>query len=123
MEPPILNRPEGEQHCRNANHRRHRGIEMMIALEESLVGIVGMGMFQRRKRKWHEKESSRRNLSTTLRHFANQCSEPSFPWPSAPSPGSAPSTSLTGSARLIQTSALSSAARGGPATKRSGRAA
>ena len=64
-----------------------------------------------------------RNLSTTLRHFANQCSEPSFPWPSAPSPGSAPSTSLTGSARLIQTSALSSAARGGPATKRSGRAA
>ena len=65
----------------------------------------------------------RRNLSTTVRHFANQCSEPSFPWPSAPSPGSAPSTSLTGSARLIQTSALSSAARGGPATKRSGRAA
>ena len=64
-----------------------------------------------------------RNLSTTLRHFANQFSEPSFPWPSAPSPGSAPSTSLTGSARLIQTSALSSAARGGPATKRSGRAA
>ena len=65
----------------------------------------------------------RRNLSTTVRHFANQVSEPSFPWPSAPSPGSAPSTSLTGSARLIQTSALSSAARGGPATKRSGRAA
>ena len=64
-----------------------------------------------------------RNLSTTVRHFANQVSEPSFPWPSAPSPGSAPSTSLTGSARLIQTSALSSAARGGPATKRSGRAA
>ena len=65
-----------------------------------------------------------RNLSTSLRHLANQFSEPSFPWPSAaPSPGSAPSTSLTGSARLIQTSALSSAARGGPATKRSGRAA
>ena len=67
--------------------------------------------------------ASERNLSTTLRHFTNQVSEPSFPWPSAPSPGSAPSTSLTGSARLIQTSALSSAARGGPATKRSGRAA
>ena len=64
-----------------------------------------------------------RNLSTILRHFVNQVSEPSFPWPSAQSPGSAPSTSLTGSARLIQTSALSSAARGGPATKRSGRAA
>ena len=68
-------------------------------------------------------EQGMRNLSTTVRHFANQVSEPSFPWPSAPSPGSAPSTSLTGSARLIQTSALSSAARGGPATKRSGRAA
>ena len=70
-----------------------------------------------------ERALARRNLSTTVRHFANQVSEPSFPWPSAPSPGSAPSTSLTGSARLIQTSALSSAARGGPATKRSGRAA
>ena len=69
------------------------------------------------------KSTLNRNLSTPLRHLVNQFSEPSFPWPSAPSPGSAPSTSLTGSARLIQTSALSSAARGGPATKRSGRAA
>ena len=65
-----------------------------------------------------------RNLSTILRHFTNQFSEPSFP--STPLPSAAasrPSTALTGMGRLIQTSAASSAALGGPATKRSGRAA
>ena len=66
----------------------------------------------------------KRNLPTTLRHVTSQCSEPSFPslsWPSAAC--LLPSTALTGSGRLIQTSAESTAARGGPATKRSGRAA
>ena len=65
-----------------------------------------------------------RNLPTILRHVTNQFSEPSFP--SAPLPSAAaspPSTALTGMGRLIQTSAASSAARGGPATKRSGRVA
>ena len=32
MEPLILIRPEGEQHCTNANHRRHRGVKMIDAL-------------------------------------------------------------------------------------------
>ena len=65
-----------------------------------------------------------RNLPTTLRHVTSQCSEPSFPSPSRPSAACLlPSTALTGSGRLIQTSAESTAARGGPATKRSGRAA
>ena len=52
-----------------------------------------------------------RNLPTLLRHFTNQFSEPSFLW-SAPPTGSALSTAVTGSARLIQTSAGSWAARG-----------
>ena len=92
-------------------------IERLQRLSVAVVGASGTGS------PLIEQLVRLRNLSTTLRHFANQFSEPSFPWPSAPSPGSAPSTSLTGSARLIQTSALSSAARGGPATKRSERAA
>ena len=64
-----------------------------------------------------------RNLPTTLRHFTNQFSDPSFLAPSPSAGTSAPSTGLTARGRLIQTSAASSAARGGPATKRSGRAA
>ena len=64
-------------------------------------------------------ELSKRNLPTTLRHFPVQFSDPSFP----PWAGSAPSTAVTGSARLIQTSTGSSGALGGPPTKRSGRAA
>ena len=60
-----------------------------------------------------------RNLPTTLRHFPVQFSDPSFP----PLAGSAPSTAVTGSARLIQTSTGSFAALGGPPAKRSGRAA
>ena len=64
-------------------------------------------------------EHCQRNLPTTLRHFPIQFSEPSFP----PLAGSAPSAAVTGSARLIQTSTGSSAALGGPPTKRSGRAA
>ena len=32
MEPSILSRPESEQRCRDAHHRRHRGIEMVDAL-------------------------------------------------------------------------------------------
>ena len=64
-----------------------------------------------------------RNLPTTLKHFTNQFSDPSFLAPSPSAGTSAPSTGLTARGRLIQTSAESSAARGGPATKRSGRAA
>ena len=64
-----------------------------------------------------------RNLPTTLRHFTNQFSDPSFLAPSPSADTSAPSTGLTARGRLIQTSVASSAARGGPATKRSGRAA
>ena len=63
--------------------------------------------------------SGNRNLPTTLRHFPVQFSDPSFP----PLAGSAPSTAVTGSARLIQTSTGSFAALGGPPTKRSGQAA
>ena len=70
-------------------------------------------------RYYSEAFSQHRNLPTTLRHFPIQFSEPSFP----PLAGSAPSIAVTGSARLIQTSAGSSAAFGGPPTKRSGRAA
>ena len=65
------------------------------------------------------REPTSRNLPTTLRHFPVQFSDPSFP----PLAGSAPSTAVTGSARLIQTSTGSSGALGGPPTKRSGRAA
>ena len=67
--------------------------------------------------------SSLRNLPTTLRHFTNQFSDPSFLAPSPSADTSAPSTGLTARGRLIQTSVASSAALGGPATKRSGRAA
>ena len=63
-----------------------------------------------------------RNLPTTSRHFTNQFSDPSFLAPSPSAGTCAPSTGLTARGRLIQTSAESSAARGGPATKRSGRA-
>ena len=63
--------------------------------------------------------TSKRNVPTILRHYPVQFSDPSFP----PSVGSAPSVDVTGSARLIQTSTGSSAALGGPPTKRSGRAA
>ena len=60
-----------------------------------------------------------RNLPTIVRHLSIQFSELSFP----PLGGSAPSSAVTGSARLIQTSAGSLAALGGPPTKRSRRAA
>ena len=60
-----------------------------------------------------------RNLPTTVRHFPIQFSEPSFP----PLADSAPSTAVTGSAGLIQTSSGSFTALGGPPTKRSGWAA
>ncbi len=62
--------------------------------------------------------SGSRNLPTSLRHLPIQFSESS----SLPCPGSCPSAAVTGSARLIQTSTGGSAAFGGPATKRSGRA-
>ena len=56
--------------------------------------------------------------------FAIQFSALSFPVSSTPSfPAFPSSTALTGSGGLIQTSSGSSAALGGPATKRSGRAA
>ena len=65
-----------------------------------------------------------RKLSTIVRHFTSQFSDRSFPSPPSPSPASsAGSTAQTGSGGLIQTSAEGSAAWGGPATKRSGRAA
>ncbi len=72
--------------------------------------------------RWRAKRvyvDSVRNLPTTLRHMTIQFSEPSF----RPLAGSAPSAAVTGIARLIQTSAGSSAALGGPPTKRLGRAA
>ena len=61
---------------------------------------------------------SHRNLPTTLRHFSVQSSDRSFPR----SADFAPSVAVTRSARLIQMSAGSFAGRGGPRTKRSGRA-
>ncbi len=61
-----------------------------------------------------------RNLPTIVRHLPIQFSEPSI---SPPAAGPAALADVMGSARLIQTSSGSSAALGGPPTKRSGRAA
>ena len=94
---------------------------MTNELAEIIVELLTNGAFDDLSHDvhFHELSYQNGNLPTTLRHFPVQFSDPSFP----PWAGSAPSTAVTGSARLIQTSTGSSGALGGPPTKRSGRAA
>ena len=102
-------------------HRTPVTAEALAALEEARRRNPGIGdalLFPA------PGDPSKRKLSTIVRHFTSQFSDRSFPSPPSPSPASsAGSTAQTGSGGLIQTSAEGSAAWGGPATKRSGRAA
>ena len=86
---------EGEHHVQLPNRRQPLDLNA-VRMPHCLGQIVG-----RLQTIPCAGSTAERNLPTTLRHLPIQFSEPSFP----PSADSTPLADVTGSARLIQTSA------------------